>query len=189
MSSQNAGKPIEIILPRIEEERFVKGIKDDSDVFVEVLSSIDARTAQAREASDLKVITELIESSVTHAVLNELALEAMRDWVVATGLEHERKLRGDGSDSSQDQLCDFQMSFSITLKLIGELSTAERVAREVLLAEEKRKSADDNDVLVAMSNLGLILWDAGQNEEAEQLLRRALEVKLGKMFPRVFFFF
>jgi hypothetical protein len=94
MCSQNANKPITIMLPRQQEEAFVKDLGKDWQVLHQALARIDSRNAQAKEQDDLRAINQQIEESVTHHELNKIALTEMRRWLVETGLEQERRLRG-----------------------------------------------------------------------------------------------
>ena len=95
MCSHNAKKPITIMLPRKQEETFVKDLDDNWQVLQQALARIDSRTAQAKEQDDLQAINQEIQVTVTHHELNKMALTSMREWLVKTGLEQERRLRAD----------------------------------------------------------------------------------------------
>ena len=61
MCSHNADKPITILLPRQEEEAFVKGLGDNFRVIYEALGRIDSRKAEAKEDADLKAINASVQ--------------------------------------------------------------------------------------------------------------------------------
>jgi tetratricopeptide (TPR) repeat protein len=172
MCSHNAKKPITIMLPRKQEEAFVKDLGDNWQVLHQALARIDSRTAQAKEQDDLQAINQEIQVTVTHHELNKMALTSMREWLVKTGLEQERRLR---ADKDRKRFLDFQYPLSIMLRQMGQLKAGVRVAKECLQGHEETLGPKHPETLTSVGRLALLLQDQGKLDEAEPLYRRDLQ--------------
>jgi len=182
MCSHNARKPTTIMLPRKQEEAFVRDLGENWKV-TDMLAKVDSRNAEAKMPEDLQAIHQQIEQTVTYHELNKMATTRMREWLVETGLEQEKRLRAKAEEGKQE-LLDFQQALSIMLDQLGEYEIGERVARECLRTIENARGAQDLATLQVVRILGLLLEARGKLDEASPLLRRALQGREEALGPK-----
>ena len=183
MSSVNVGVPVEIVLPRAEEVLFVNALREDWKVVYKALAEIDSRKAQAKEAKDLEAIHRAVERSVTHAGLNKLVNQQLREWLIEMAKKELLRLAQCGDES---ELSEFQLSASVMMLQLGHLVEGEEVARACVELTDRLFGIQDSKALRAASRLGSILQAQGKLSEAEPLYQRALagrEETLGPNHP------
>ncbi len=133
------GGKFSLAMTRRERQRFVSSVKNDHDVYRQMLGSVNTETSQCSRPADRDNIHAGIRSSIGFQKLNRMVFEVMTEWMEGElQLAARRQSTGDdhGSLLSRDVL-------ALALNDSGELQDA--VLRRENALEVARLSNPENE--------------------------------------------
>ena len=183
----------EVIMPPSEEAQFRRELVSDFDKLIFKTCNVDLERCHAwhgdeclvdgkcrdvsegRVAScsnDLRFVLDNVRHEISFEEVNKRVIGCMRDWAVAAG----RQALADIKDDDARRASDLQLSLARLLKDCGQLASAEVLARECIEVRRRELDSEHRNTHYSMTLLGGILIERGQLDEAEEVLRGALEM-------------
>ncbi|KAI8809520.1 Hsp70 protein-domain-containing protein [Cladochytrium replicatum] len=163
--TRETNSEFKVALSPAESDHFVERIVKNSEIFLDILSSIGCHKSTATNPVDREMIFNVIEKNGGFYSLDRLVLEIFQDWM-------EQKLMS---------LLDESREFPVVAALAGlYLHAGKRELAEPLflecLEEKKRLHGDEHpDTLSAMQSLGSLFFAQGKYTDAEALFEICLE--------------
>jgi tetratricopeptide (TPR) repeat protein len=174
----NGNGILEIAIPVIKQDNFIKAIDSNPEQFLEELSlAIDCFNSQCSDEEDLKIIHKMIEQTINFPALNRLIFNGLRKEITSRySREFERRKKRSGV---KDLVILNAMS-TLAILLLREENYQE--AEEHLLVCLKNRTEllgeDHSDTIATLDTLAR-LYDKLENTElAEEYYQRSLEKRI-----------
>ena len=177
-----AGKAVqfEICLPASQSLSLFEGIADNFNIILDTLLGLDARNAEAAQASDKAMIFAAIENDVGFDVLNNMVKDQLREWYVETGANIANLLLQEGGEATEsDYFSDFLYKLGSAFIGFGDNDRAIFFLEAGLKIESSLNGEENAGSYY--NNLGNAYEKKGEYDRAIDYYERSLKIKVATL--------
>ena len=171
VSTVNTKSDFQVIMSLPSGSGFFMALEKNFAAVVSKLLSVDVSKAQAFNPSDEANIKKAVEATAGFDKVNQQVIKVLREWMFQVSLNVFA-----GTLPDIRALQKFGTNVARLLHELGMLQEAKVVYENVV--KDKRRVMGDEDLfaLLAMSNLGLVRSEIGEQQEGEAQTREALSL-------------